>query len=178
MEEREQVKEEKCEQAQEQEAQEVEELKKRVEELEKEKEEIYDRLLRLHAEFENFRKRTQRELEKQIELANERLIRELLIVVDNFERALEAVDEDSSAKGFVEGVRLIYRQLKDLLQRFGVEEIEAEGKEFDPMVHEAVMQVEDEEKDNIVVQEVQKGYKLKGKLIRPSKVVVSRKKAS
>ncbi len=154
-----------------------EELEQRVKELEREKEELYDKLLRLHAEFENFRKRIQRELELHKELANESIIKELLVVVDNFERALESLEKDGQTDSFAEGVKLIYKQLKELLRRFGVEEIEAEGKKFDPNLHEAVMQVEHEE-DNIVVQEVQKGYRLKGKLIRPSKVIVSKKKTA
>ncbi len=156
----------------------VEELKRELEELKKERDELYDRLLRTHAELDNFRKRIQRELERAKELANEAIIKEILIVLDNFERALESLEKSENTESFVEGVKLIYKQLKETLKKFGVEEIEAEGKEFDPNVHEAIMQVEDEEKDNIVVQEVQKGYKLKGKLIRPSKVIVSRKKES
>ncbi len=151
-------------------------LKEELESLRKEKDELYDKYLRLNAEFENFRKRMQKEAERFKELANEAIIKELLLVVDNFERALQSA-EGGSTEGFVEGVKLIYKQLKDVLSRFGVEEIEAVDREFDPNLHEAIMQVDHEEKDNIVVQEVQKGYKLKGKLIRPSKVVVARKKA-
>ena len=169
---------EKIEDKEQEEKESIKELEEKIEALEKEKNELFDKLLRLHAEFENFKKRTQKELERFKELANESIIKEILLVVDNFERALESVEKDKNVDSFIEGVKLIYKQLKETLKRFGVEEIEAEGKEFDPMVHEAIMQVEDEEKDNIVVQEVQKGYKLKGKLIRPSKVIVSKKKAS
>ncbi len=155
---------------------EIEKLKEELKKAEEERAVLYEKLLRLSAEFDNFRKRTQRELERFKELANETIIKELLLILDNFERALKAAEEGSSLETFVEGVKLIYRQFKETLKKFGVEEIEAEGTEFDPNVHEAVMQVEDEEKDNVVVQEVQKGYKLKGKLIRPSKVVVAKKK--
>jgi len=155
---------------------EIEKLKEELKKAEEERAVLYEKLLRLSAEFDNFRKRTQRELERFKELANETIIKELLLILDNFERALKAAEEGSSLETFVEGVKLIYRQFKETLKKFGVEEIEAEGMEFDPNVHEAVMQVEDEEKDNVVVQEVQKGYKLKGKLIRPSKVVVAKKK--
>ena len=97
-------------------------------------------------------------------------------MIDNFERAIESVKENNNLESFAEGVKLIHKQLKEVLKKFGVEEIDAVGKEFDPNVHEAIMQVEHEEKDNVVIQEVQKGYKLRGKLLRPSKVIVSRKK--
>ncbi len=155
---------------------ELETLKKELEKAKAEREDLYDKLLRLSAEFDNFRKRTQRDLERFKELANEAIIKELLLILDNFERALEAVEKGSDLEAFIEGVKLIHKQFKETLKRFGVEEIEARGVEFDPNIHEAVMQVEDEEKDNIVVQEVQKGYKLKGKLLRPSKVIVAKKK--
>ncbi len=156
---------------------EIEKLKEELKRAEEERADLYDKLLRLSAEFDNFRKRTQKELERFKELANEAIIKELLLILDNFERALEAVEKGSDLETFVEGIKLIHRQFKETLKKFGVEEIEAEGVEFDPNFHEAVMQVEDEEKDNVIVQEVQKGYKLKGKLIRPSKVVVAKKKS-
>ncbi|BAT71914.1 molecular chaperone GrpE [Thermosulfidibacter takaii ABI70S6] len=157
---------------------ESEKLKEELEKLKKERDALYDKLLRTLAEFDNFRKRIQRDLEVAKELANETIIKEILLVLDNFERALEAIEQNKNVESFIEGVKLIHKQLKETLKKFGVEEIEAVGKEFDPNVHEAIMQVEDEEKDNVVVQEVQKGYKLKGKLIRPSKVIVTKKKAS
>ena len=155
---------------------ELEKIKAELEEAKKEREELYERLLRLSAEFDNFRKRVQKEFEKFKELANEALIKEFLIILDNFERAIEAIEEGGDLSTLVDGVKLIHRQFKETLKKFGVEEIEAEGNVFDPNVHEAVMQVEDDEKDNVVVKEVQKGYKLKGKLLRPSKVVVAKKK--
>lgn len=159
-----------------QEEEDLEKLKEELEQLKKEKEELFDKYLRLHAEFENFRKRTQREIERFKEIANEAIIKEILPVIDNFERAIESVKENNNLESFAEGVKLIHKQLKEVLKKFGVEEIDAVGKEFDPNVHEAIMQVEHEEKDNVVIQEVQKGYKLRGKLLRPSKVIVSRKK--
>ncbi len=154
----------------------LEELTKRIEELEREKAELTDRLLRLQAEFDNFRKRTQREMEEFKERAHEAILCDILYVLDNIERALEAAEKGADKESLHEGVRLIHKQFKELLKRFGVEEVTALYCKFDPNLHQAVMQVEGEEreKDQTVVQEIEKGYLLKGRLLRPSKVVVCR----
>ncbi len=153
-----------------------EELVKRIEELEKEKAELSDRLLRLQAEFDNFRKRTRREMEEFKERAHEEILCHILYVLDNIERALEAAEKGADKESLHQGVKLIHKQFKELLKRFGVEEVTALYCKFDPNLHQAVMQVEGEEKekDQTVVQEIEKGYLLKGKLLRPSKVVVCR----
>ncbi len=153
-----------------------EELVKRIEELEKEKAELTDRLLRLQAEFDNFRKRTRREMEEFKERAHEEILCHILYVLDNIERALEAAEKGADKESLHQGVKLIHKQFKELLKRFGVEEVTALYCKFDPNLHQAVMQVEgeEEEKDQTVVQEIEKGYLLKGKLLRPSKVVVCR----
>ncbi len=154
----------------------LEELAKKIENLEREKAELTDRLLRLQAEFDNFRKRTRREMEEFKERAHEEILCDILYVLDNIERALEAAEKGADKDSLHQGVKLIHKQFKELLKRFGVEEVTALYCKFDPNLHQAVMQVEgdEEEKDQTVVQEIEKGYLLKGKLLRPSKVVVCR----
>ncbi|MYL33416.1 nucleotide exchange factor GrpE [Pontibacillus yanchengensis] len=145
-----------------------------VEQLRQEKDETYQRLLRLQADYDNFRRRSQKEREDDLKYKSQDLVEELLPIVDNFERALQTEVQDDSAKSFVEGINMVYRQLKDALNKQGVEEIPAVGEEFDPNMHQAVMQVNDENyESNVVVEELQKGYKLKDRVIRPSMVKVN-----
>ena len=139
-----------------------------------EKQDLYERLLRKQAELENFRKRMQKEKEEFQQQANADLVRSLLPALDAFERALK--HRDSSVAGqFYEGVELIYRQLLDALGRAGVKPVDAQGKAFDPELHEAVGTVEAEEHhgDQEVVEEVQRGYKLRQRLLRPAVVKVA-----
>ncbi|QHE53043.1 nucleotide exchange factor GrpE [Pontibacillus sp. HMF3514] len=142
--------------------------------LQQEKDEIQQRLIRLQADYDNFRRRTQKERENDKKYRSQDLINELLPVLDNFERALQVEVKEDSAQNFVEGMNMVYRQLKDALTKEGVEEIPAQGEPFDPHMHQAVMQVEDENYDsNVVVEELQKGYKLKDRVIRPAMVKVN-----
>ncbi|KGX83732.1 nucleotide exchange factor GrpE [Pontibacillus marinus] len=142
--------------------------------LQQEKDEYQQRLLRLQADYDNFRRRTQKERENDKKYRSQDLINELLPVLDNFERALQVEVKEDSAQNFVEGMNMVYRQLKDALTKEGVEEIPAQGEPFDPHMHQAVMQVEDENYDsNVVVEELQKGYKLKDRVIRPAMVKVN-----
>lgn len=142
--------------------------------LKQEKDEAEQRLVRLQADYDNFRRRTQKERENDMKYRSQDLINELLPVLDNFERALQVEVNDDSAQNFVEGMNMVYRQLKDALTKEGVEEIPAQGEPFDPHMHQAVMQVEDENYDsNVVVEELQKGYKLKDRVIRPAMVKVN-----
>jgi len=152
----------------------VEELSAKVKELEKERDEYKDRLLRLQAEFNNYLKRTRREMEEFRERAHEGVICDVLYILDNIERALEAAEKGADRESLLEGMKLIHKQFKEVLNRFGVEEVKALNCKFDPNFHQAVMKVEgnDKEKDEMVLQEIEKGYLLKGKLLRPSKVVV------
>ena len=134
---------------------------------------LYDRLLRKQAELDNFRKRTQREREEFRQIANESLIRELLPVLDGFERALKqrapAVPET-----FYQGMELIHRQLLDVLGRAGMEPMETTGQLFDPHYHQAVETVEDpERRDQEIVEELQRGYMLDRRLLRPAIVRVA-----
>ncbi len=133
-----------------------------------------ERFLRLAAEFDNYKKRTAREFEDIIKRANMRLLRELVDIVDNFERAMSVESGDASHKAYRQGVELIYNQLSGLLTKEGVTPIEAVGRPFDPHYHEAVMQaVSDEYDEGTVTQEIQKGYRIGDKVLRHSRVIVS-----
>lgn len=134
---------------------------------------LKDQLLRARAEFDNYRKRTAREVERIRKTAAESLIHELLSVVDNLELALKHGDGNKDA--LAEGVGLVHKQILDVLERNGLEKIDALGKRFDPNVHEAVAQsASDEVEADHVIDEFQRGYRLGGQILRPSKVLVSR----
>jgi molecular chaperone GrpE len=149
-------------------------LQEENEALKKEKDEVFQRMLRVQAEFDNFKKRSQREKEADRKYKSQDLVNELLPAVDNFERALQVETTEDNA-GFVEGITMVYRQIKEALKSQGVEEIDSVDKEFDPNLHHAVMQVEEEDKEpNIIVEELQKGYVLKDRVIRPAMVKVNK----
>lgn len=133
---------------------------------------LEDRVKRQMAEFENFRKRTDKEKSSMYEMGAKAVIEKILPIIDNFERGLANVPDDG-ADGFAEGMKMIYKQLLTELENLGVKPIEAVGKEFDPNIHNAVMQVESEEYESgIVAQELQKGYMYRETLVRPSMVAV------
>lgn len=134
-------------------------------------EELTDRLKRNMAEFDNFRKRTEKEKASMYIIGAREIVEKILPVVDNFERGLAQAPEEDA---FAEGIRMIYKQLMTTLEELGVKQIEAVGKEFDPDFHNAVMHVEDEEAgENIVVEEFQKGYTYKDFVVRHSMVKVA-----
>ncbi|MCK8603124.1 nucleotide exchange factor GrpE [Desulfoferrobacter suflitae] len=152
---------------------------KECEQLLHEKEEevvkLQDRILRLAAEMENTRKRLEREKSEGICFANESLMRELLGVLDNFERAIQHAESGTEADSLLEGIRMIHKGLLDSLAKFGCKPFESVGETFDPNLHEAVMQQEAaDEPENVVLQELQKGYRLNDRLLRPAMVVVSK----
>ena len=152
----------------------IEELEKELEEKKKEADANYDRFLRLYAEFENYKKRIEREKEELVKFANEELIKELLPVIDNLERALDQ-SETSDQEALRKGVELTLQQLLSALKKFGLQQVESKGKAFDPNRHEAVAVEETEEhEEGIVVQEHRKAYFFKDRLIRPALVTVSR----
>ncbi|MFX4263378.1 nucleotide exchange factor GrpE [Pelotomaculum propionicicum] len=133
--------------------------------------ENYDRLIRLQADYDNFRRRTRQEKEEIYKYTSEKLVSALLPVLDNFDLALSA--EGNSIESFKSGVQMIYKQLMDVLAAEGVAHIPAVGEQFDPLVHEAVLRAEsDEHPDNTVIEELRRGYYLKDKVIRPSMVKV------
>ena len=136
--------------------------------------ELNDKVLRQMAEFENFRKRTDKEKAQQFELGQSNVLEKLLPIVDNFERGLAAVPEGEKDGAFADGMNKIYKQLMTELENLGVTPIEAVGKEFDPNFHNAVMQVESSEYESgIVAQELQKGYMFHDTVLRHSMVGVT-----
>ena len=137
-------------------------------------EELTDKVKRQMAEFENFRKRSEKEKAGMFEMGAKSVIEQILPVIDNFERGLAAVPEESKADPFVEGMEKIYRQFLDTMDKLNVKPIEAVGTEFNPDFHNAVMHVEDEEAgENVVVEEFQKGYLYKDQVVRHSMVKVA-----
>lgn len=152
----------------------VESMQNEIESLQQEKEELQQRTLRIQAEFDNFKKRSQKEKEADQKYKAQAIVTELLPAIDNFERALET-ETTEDASSLVEGITMVYRQLQDALKSQGVEPIESVGESFDPNLHHAVMQIEDEEiESNTVVEEMQKGYMLKDRVIRPAMVKVNK----
>jgi len=137
-----------------------------------EEQEVDDRLLRLAADFDNYKKRAARERAEYVALANERLVKELIPILDDLDRALNAAEQHEEAQ-LEEGVRLVYRSLASLLERQGVKEIATDGK-FDPHVHEALLAQPAEDKEQgEVVDVIQKGYTLGDRVVRPARVIVA-----
>ncbi|WP_302296604.1 nucleotide exchange factor GrpE [Mitsuokella multacida] len=150
---------------------EIEALKGQVEKLTGDLQEKKDRLLRLQADFDNFRRRSAKEREEISAIVTQNFCKDMLPLLDNFERAMAAETKDVEA--FQKGVEMIFTQFQEVLKKNGLEQIEAVGQKFDPNFHQAVMRVEDPEKeDDTVAQELQKGYMVKGRVIRPSMVQV------
>lgn len=147
--------------------------------LETELQESKDKHLRLAAEFENFKKRTIRERSESMKFSNERILKDFLSIVDNLDRALQHAKEGSEGESLVQGVELVHKQCIDLLTRFNVTTVDAVGAQFDPVVHQAVSQVEtDEHPENTVADEFQKGYRLHDRLLRPALVTVAVSKSA
>jgi len=134
-----------------------------------------EQYLRTLADMENLRKRTQREKEDLAKFANENILREILPVVDNLERAVDHAEESESCDGLFEGVQMTLTQFSQLLEKFGVEPVDAVGQPFDPAYHQAMGQMEsDEFSPNTVVQQMQKGYQLNKRLLRPAFVMLAK----
>ena len=146
-------------------------LEEQVAALEAERDEHLNDLKRVAAEFENYRKRVLRDQESLVARAHERLVKELLPVLDDLERALAAAEEHEEAK-LEEGVRLVHRELADALAREGLAEIETNGV-FDPHVHEALLSQPSDQDEGSVLEVVQKGYRLGDRVLRPARVVVA-----
>ena len=152
-------------------AESAEDLQKKVETLAAALQEKDNRLKRLQADFENFRRRTNKEREEIGNVVTQELLKSLLPIVDNFDRAMATEQQDGEA--FKKGVEMIYTQLGETLKNAGLEIIETEGQKFDPNFHQAVMRVENPDlEDDTIAQELQKGYIVKGRVIRPSMVQV------
>ena len=146
-----------------------------LENLKKERDELFDRLLRKQAEFENYKKRMDREKSEYLQFASSELIKELLGVLDSFDLALRnAAAEGEGGQNTLRGFELIYKQFQDTLTRFGLKPIEAKGKKFDPNFHQAVStQATNDLEENTVTEEMRKGYTLNGRLLRPAMVSVA-----
>lgn len=154
----------------------TEDLMVKLQEAEKKAAENYDKYVRAVADLDNYRKRAAREKSEAIQYGCENLLRDVLPVVDGMDRALEHACKSDDFEAFRKGLKLLQEQFLSCLQKHGVEKIDTEGKEFDPKVHEAMMQVESAEHgDSEVVGEFQKGYLLKGRLLRPAKVSVCKR---
>ena len=152
------------------------ELKEKLREKEEEVKAIYDRLLRTQAEFENYKKRTEKEKSDLLKYANEEIIKELIHTVDNLEIAIKHASESTHSEGITEGIEIILKQLLKSLERFGVRGFVSIGEKFDPNRHEAVVQVESvEHEPNTIIEESQKGYFLHDRLLRPALVTVTKK---
>ena len=148
-------------------------FKKKKDKKDEQIEELNDKLKRQMAEFDNFRKRTEKEKTQMYDMGAKSIIEKILPVIDNFERGLAAVPEEQREDAFVVGMDKVYRQMLTELDASGVKPIEAVGQEFDPNFHNAVMQVESEEYDSgVVAQELQKGYRYKDSVVRHSMVAV------
>ncbi|MDJ0815119.1 MAG: nucleotide exchange factor GrpE [Desulfobacterales bacterium] len=153
-------------------------LEDRLKATEQEARENYDRLLRVSAEFENYKKRASREMEEFRKYSNQSLIKELLSVVDNLELAMSSTSgHEAIDQGLLQGLEMTHREILKVFEKFAVKPISASGEPFDPTYHEAVMQEEtDEVPENTVVNEMQKGYLIHDRLLRPSMVVVAKSK--
>src|SRR5437867_2463343 len=149
--------------------------KQELENLKKERDSLFDRLLRKQAEFENYKKRMDREKSEFMQFASSELMKELLNALDSFDLAIRnAAAEGKGGENTLRGFELIYKQLQDTLTRFGLKPIEAKGKKFDPNFHQAVStQPTKDVEENTVIEEMRKGYTLNGRLLRPAMVSVS-----
>jgi len=153
---------------------ELEELRKALKEEHDRAEDYLNKLKYLQADFENFQKRVNREMLDLVKYGNERLIVKLLNIIDDLERAIKSSKETDSKESLVEGIEMVLKELKEILKKEGLEEIESVGKNFDPNLHEAVAHVQTKDySTNIIIEEIRKGYLLNGRLIRPSMVKVA-----
>ena len=138
---------------------------------------LNDKYFRVAAEFENYKRRAQRDQNDAIRFANEKIFKDLLPTIDNLERAIKCGSEQSNGDGLLEGVELTYKQLLETLTKYGIRQISSQGDLFDPAMHQAVAQVESESaKPNTVVEEFQKGYFLHERILRPAMVTVAKDK--
>ena len=155
-------------------AEDIAALQVELERLQNDAAQAHDRYLRTLADFDNFRKRQREDTVRQVNMAREEIILKILPVIDNFERSVQAAEAQHSYEALVEGVSLTLRQMREMLEREGVEPIEAVGQEFNPELHEALMCCEtDEYPENTVIDEMEKGYMFKGKVLRPARVRVA-----
>lgn len=157
---------------------EIEKLKKEILDLKNKNSELEDKLIRNNAELANFKRRKEEETSRILKYSNEDIVKEILPIIDNFERAIDMDDDDleDEVSKFLEGFRIIYNGLNEMLKKFEVKVINPLNEEFDPTYHQAVLTDSKEDvEDNIVLEVMQKGYMLKDKVIRPAMVKVNKK---
>ena len=155
-------------------AEELDKLKKELEQEKNRAQDYLNRLKYLQADFENYRKRVERDFKEQVQFGNERLVKKLLTVMDELELAIEACKKTRNKKPVVKGIEMVSRNLKETLKNEGLENIEALGKTYDPTKHEAVANAPDDTKpQGTVIEEIRKGFMFRGKVIRPSMVKVA-----
>ena len=154
---------------------EVEKLAQQIEALQKEKDELFSKLQRVSADYANYQKRAPKQISDTVGYEKERIIKSLLPVLDNFEHTLQSAGSAENMDVLVKGIKIVYDQMLDVLKSHDVKPIESLGEKFDPALHQAMMQKsEPEREENIVLEEFQKGYRLNGRVIRPSKVIVNK----
>jgi molecular chaperone GrpE len=154
----------------------IKKMESRIEELEKEVETNYDRFIRVTADFENYKKRTAREISDLRKFANENILKDMLSAVDNLERAIESGSkQDSEKQTLLEGVEITLKDLFRIFEKYGVKDFKSEGEPFNPVFHQAMMQEQTNDyPDNTVLNELQKGYTIHERLLRPAMVVVAK----
>ena len=155
-----------------------EKLAEQLAEKTREAAENYDKWLRLMAEFDNFKKRTQKEKADLMKFSNESLLRSILPILDNLERAIDHGKDSKENTSLLEGLEITLRQFLNTLEKFGVKPLLATGEVFDPEKHEAVSQQESDQEPNRVISEIEKGYIYHDRLLRPARVIVSKEKAA
>jgi len=154
---------------------EQEKLHSQIEDLQKEKDELFAKLQRVSADYANFQKRVPKQIADTILYEKEKILKTLLPALDNFEHTLKNAHSAENVDVLVKGIEIIYDQMLDILKSHGVEQIKAQGEAFDPALHQAMSQkAEPDKEENTVLEEFQKGYKLNGRVIRPSKVIVNK----
>ena len=151
------------------------EIKQQIDDLKKEKDDLFEKLQRVSADFANYQKRTPKQIADSVAYHKEAIVKSLLPGLDNFEHALGDIAETDNIDSVRKGVQIVYEHLLDILKSQGVEQITAIGEIFDPAIHEAILQKCDPDKeDDIILEDFQKGYRLNGRVVRPSKVVVNK----
>jgi len=153
----------------------TEELQKQLEAIRKEKDDVFAKLQRVAADYDNYQKRSSRQITDSVNYEKDKIVKSLLPVLDNFDYILTNTSCCSSDETLLKGVKIIYDQMLDVLKGHGVEQIKSAGEQFNPAHHEAIThRSENEKKEGIVLEELQKGYRLNGRLIRPSRVIVNK----
>jgi molecular chaperone GrpE len=155
--------------------QDIQELQKQMEGLRKEKDDIFAKLQRLAADYDNYQKRSSRQTADSVNYEKDKILKSLLPALDNFDHILANLSCGANDEVLLKGVQIIYDQMLGVLKSHGVEQITSAGEKFDPAMHEALTQrAEQEKEDGLVLEELQKGYKLNGRVLRPSRVIVNK----